>query len=174
MAETTNQFAGEGAAFSDCRRYRYAKWHTFASGTKGTLVVIGLAPAPGDATNDSVFKTCRDFAAEQGYAALIMVNLFAIQNLDPADLASTLNPAGRDNDAWLKAAAARAQTIVVAWGDYPRIRPRVDALLRLLESYDLYSVQNNKNGTPAHPAAWRLKAPKMYRRRIADVLPVAG
>lgn len=167
-------FAGSGSADSSCGKYRYATWVTLEGGTKGTMAVIALSPLVAGGSTDAAFRVCRDLAADLGYEKLVIVSLFAAYVASEGDVRTLLDPVGPENNHWTLEAARQADTIVVAWGDFPRIGPRVNTILQMLKELDLYSVQNNRNGTPAHPLAWRLKVPKIYRRGIPAAMPEAG
>lgn len=152
----------------------YAMWAT-GTGTKGTCMVICLAPETGDAQNPGqTFAICREMATKLGYATVAVAFLFANKSYDSAGHQTGPAAIGPANDTTLAEIAGQAELIIGAWGDFPRIKPRVYEVMNLLGAHDLYAIQTNSNGSPAHPLAWRKKAPKMYRAKVQNRMPSAG
>lgn len=170
----SREFSGDGSIDSSCGKYRYVTWTTLAGGTKGTMTVIALSPLFAGGASDQAFQACRSLAEDLGYGKLLIVSLFALHKAEDGDVRALLDPVGPDNDKWTAEAAAQADTVVVAWGDFARIGARANAVMTALKEIDLYSIQNNRSGSPAHPLAWRLKVPKIYRRGMPASYPVAG
>lgn len=169
-------FSGSDIIGSECGAYQYLRRIDLQSGNGKICVVIGLNPALEiDGVTDPAVAICGEFAKRLGYSTLVLVNLFAVQSKGAQGVPMGKDPIGPENNKWILEAAKQAHLIVAAWGDYPRIGSRVTTLLSILKPFDIHCVQANRNGTPTHPLAWRQKAPKLYRGRVADAqLPVAG
>ena len=151
---------------SECGVDRYTETLMLGGGNgKGSCVIIGLCPQTSDAQGAKKFREiCIDYASRNQFDALVLVNLYAKVDLAPTDLMIGDDPVGPENDDWLVKACESADLVVGAWGDFPRTKKRIYSVLRLLDAYDIYAIQTNRNGTPSHPLAWKLKAAKMYRR----------
>jgi hypothetical protein len=166
--------AGEGTLDSSCGKYRYVTWTQLGGGTKGTLLLVSLQPLTGSASANSAFEKAKAFAAGLGYGTMAVVSLFSALALSKDDAQTILDPIGPETDRYITELAAEASLILLAWGDYPRIGPRVTAFLRLTKTHDLFAVQVSRNGAPAHPLAWKMKAPKLFRSGIPSDMPIAG
>jgi len=142
--------AGEsGAVFSDCRHYRYLLWRRWqAEGS--TVLFIGLNPSMADEqSNDPTIRRCLGFARSWGFGAMAVANLFAYCATHPKDLKAATDPVGRENDAWLDHMAAGAERVVACWGNHGVYQNRADEVGTRLD--DLYCIQLNGSGQPAHP-----------------------
>ena len=155
-------------------RYVYATWCT-GVGTKGTCMILCLYPERGsDKSQSQTFAICRELAGRLGYGTVALAYLFADQDYDQAGHDTGPESVGPANDTTILEIAAQSEIIIGAWGDFPRIKPRVYEVMKLLAEYDLHAIQTNANGSPAHPLAWRKKAPKLYRAKARSRMPSAG
>jgi hypothetical protein len=141
--------APSGAAFSRCRRYRYALWRNWGNGGRRVLFV-GLNPSTADArTDDPTMRRCRGFAKAWGFDGMLVGNLFAWRATRPRDLWRSADPVGPRNDRWLVRLAAAADLVVACWGNGGRRLDR-DAAFAARHAA-LHCMQVNADGTPTHP-----------------------
>ena len=105
-----------------------------------------------DRQNDPTIRRCISFAQAWGYGSLEVVNLFAYRTAYPRELKQVADPTGGENDRCLLAAARRAETVVLAWGNGGGLRGRDRTVLTLLTPYrsKLYCLGCNKSGQPRH------------------------
>ncbi len=77
-----------------------------------------LNPSRADAFGDDpTLRSCLQFAQRWDYAALTVVNLFGYCTPHPTALKQAVDPVGPKNDAYVMAAVARADRVVLAWGN---------------------------------------------------------
>ena len=147
----------KAAIISKCGQYRYVlsrEWSSkgvFAAKPK-YMMFVGLNPSTADAElDDATLRRCIGFAKALGYNGLYMVNLFAFRTKSPKLMQSAEDPVGKLNDGWLLNMAVRAAAIVVCWGTNGGFRDRDRKVLELLKPYNLFCLDVNTNGSPAHP-----------------------
>jgi hypothetical protein len=137
------------AAFSPCRRYRYALCRQWDN-TKATVLFIGLNPSTADEENDDpTLVRCINFAKSWGYGGVCMANLFAYRATKPKDLLARKRVIGKDNNDWLLDLAKDADKVIAAWGNDGRYLSRSTQVKKLIEP--LHCLKLNKSGEPAHP-----------------------
>ena len=137
------------AAFSPCRRYRYALWRTWDN-TKPTALFIGLNPSTADEENDDpTLIRCMNFAKTWGYGGVCMTNLFAYRATKPKDLLARKRVIGKDNNDWLLKLADKAGVTIAAWGNDGHYQNRAEHVKHLIQP--LHYLKMNKSGEPAHP-----------------------
>ena len=88
-----------------------------------------------------------------GFERYEAVNLFALVDPSPDALRRVADPVGPGNDGWIRRAAARADRIVVAWGNHGALHARAERVLELLAPYDLWCFGVNQGGAPTFPRA---------------------
>lgn len=139
----------KGALLSQCRKYRYDLWRTWASGDSYAMFV-GLNPSTADEDlDDPTIRRCVAFAKAWGYEGLCMTNLFAYRATAPADMMRALDPVGPLNDEVLHDRAAGAGVIVAAWGVHGKFDERERVVRTALPK--LHYLRLTKNGYPGHP-----------------------
>lgn len=141
------------AQFSKCSRYRYLLTREWDSGS-GTCLFVMLNPSTADAArDDATVRRCAGFTRRWGYRRLEVVNLFAGMATTPAALFRMDDPCGPENDAHVFAASARADAIIVAWGNHGAFGGRDRATLPVLRKSgrELLCLGTNRTGMPAHP-----------------------
>ena len=137
-----------GAAFSACRRYRYALWRRWAHGP--TVLFVMLNPSTADAHNDDpTIRRCIGFARAWGFGSLAVANLFGLRTPSPRVLARSAAPVGARNDRWLRKLQDEASLVLAAWGNHGRLRDRATAVRCLLS--DLHTLGLTGAGQPRHP-----------------------
>lgn len=144
-----------GAAFSPCRKYRYELWRNWGTGRK--LAFIGLNPSTADETrNDPTVTRCINFAKRDGFAGMVMLNIFGLRSTDPTWLLSRrADPVGqRTNAAILKWLHRHPDVSPVAcWGSHRSVFARQPAILALAAQAraNLLCLGINQDGSPKHP-----------------------
>lgn len=155
-----------GAHIEGC--YRYCLWRTVNPAARPRrLLFVMLNPSTADAeVDDPTLRRCMGFASLWGYRSLEVCNLFAYRATDPKILARVAAPVGPDNDVHLIAAAARAESIVAAWGTRGALRERAREVVALLtRTRSLLCLGLTRDGTPRHP---------LYVRSDAERQPFAA
>ena len=118
------------------------------------VAFVMLNPSRADASvDDPTLRACIQFAQRWGFGALSVVNLFGYRTPHPKVLMAVEDPIGPENDAHVAAAAARAETVVLAWGNCGGWLSRDQAILTLLkpQSHKLQCLRLNRSGHPRHP-----------------------
>lgn len=147
-----NLFEDNGAAFSDCRKYRYALWRIWDT-TKPYIMFIGLNPSTAnEAQNDATIRRVISFAHQWGYGGVYMMNCFPFVSTNPTDLiAIAASPEQYLNNSWLVEMKYKCSDVVFAWGNFDVVKqlgrdkelsamfPNAKALIK------------NKDGSPRHP-----------------------
>lgn len=148
----------EHSAFSKCRTYRYTLYRRLpvsllADDDARHRVVFVLANPSyaNDTRNDLTTIKAMRFTTRLGGTDYLAVNCFALISTDPSGLYPHPDPVGPLNDAYIQAAAAWADRIVVAFGTIPLYQERYKDVLRLLEGYELLCLGRTKQGLPRHP-----------------------
>ncbi len=143
--------ADVGAIFSPDRCYRYALWRRWDQNAPYALF-IGLNPSTADEREDDpTIRRCKRFAADWGYGAVYMANLFALRATDPKNMLVHPEPVGIDNDVTLHDLARGAGVIVCAWGAHGGHMQRDQHVKGLLAAYELKCLGVTKAGKPRHP-----------------------
>lgn len=154
----SNLFENNGAAFSECRKYRYALWRIWDK-TLPCIQFIGLNPSTANETkSDPTITRVIGFATSWGYGGVYMTNLFSFVTAYPKEL---ILPEAQDksNDMWLQNIGEKCNMVVFAWGNFKQAREQA----LIVEKYfpDAYALVINRDGSPRHP---------LYVK--ADVVPV--
>jgi len=135
--------------FSKDRKYRYCLYRWWDK-SKPFVMFIGLNPSIADEENDDpTLVRCMNFAKSWGYGGVCMTNLFAYVATKPADMKTSIDPVGTDNDYWLTATAKEAGVIIAAWGNDGAYLDRSNVVRNLLP--DLSCLKLNQSGEPTHP-----------------------
>lgn len=155
------------ARFNSTRTHRYSLWRIWNENIK-PLVVIGLNPSTADEyENDPTVSKCIVWAREWGFGGLIMLNIFAYRATDPKEMKRHPEPVGEDNNKHILKHCERAGLILCAWGNDGAFRDRAKEVLALLESFDLYCMGTNQDGSPKHPLYLKYKTKReLYRKKL--------
>lgn len=146
------------AIFSECRTWRYTL-ERYWDDSRARLLFVLLNPSTADAERDDpTNRRGMGFARSWGYGSCVFVNLFAFRSPDPDDLVdpigvdgNLIDPVGPANNIHILTQAVLADRIVLAWGTKGRLDHRDEAVLRLLEPYELWCLGCTKHGYPRHP-----------------------
>lgn len=150
------------AIFSDCERYRYTLeiiWGTLATQPK-LMQVIGLNPSTAThEKDDPTLRRCKAFAKREGCDGLVMTNLFAWRDTDPAKMKKAQNPIGEvktnsvgefnENNYQLLFVASSASIVVAAWGNHGAFLGRGRFVANMIS--DLRCFRVTGAGHPEHP-----------------------
>lgn len=142
-----------GARFSRCRRWRYLLWRCWdASRPAANFLMLNPSTAD-ERVLDPTCARARDYAERWGYGALVVTNIFAYRNTDPALMKAAEDPVGPGNDAAILKAAAHSAIVVCAWGNHGTYLGRSRKILAKLRTHNiaLHALRLNANGEPAHP-----------------------
>lgn len=173
-SDQANSF--RSAVISECGRYRYWLGRRFVgSGNPGRyMTFLMLNPSKADAAKDDpTIRRCMTFAKREGCDMMIVVNLFGIRSTNPAGIFSYSDPAGRDNDKYIRCAASVSQHIVVAWGSLKTLSSeargtrtmfdeRLQEVRDLLRDRSLFCLGTTLDGNPRHP---------LYVKNDAELIP---
>lgn len=146
-------FGTNGAAFSECRTWRYLLWRVWDD-RRRALMVIALNSSTGSyVKNDPTIRRCTNFAKDWGYGGLYMTNLFGFCTKDPRVLKRAADPIGPVNDAVLLRMADTAGGILVAWGTHGTFLDRGDTVRQMLRERgkEVLTLGLTKNRQPTHP-----------------------
>lgn len=137
--------------FSLDRLYRYQLWRDWDIFETGTyLMVIGLNPSTADEhVDDPTVRKCIGFAKRWGYGALVMTNIFAWRDTQPADMKRAAEPVGELNDTTLRTLSGGASMVLAAWGNHGAYHGRAAEVLGMIPN--LHYLRLNANGSPMHP-----------------------
>ena len=123
------------AVLSDDGLYRYDLWRRWGHGP--LLGWVMLNPSTGDdATDDHTLRRCQHYARRDGWAGIVVRNLYAYRTPDPKVMVAAarrgVDVVGPENDEWLARLAGDrfgVRQIVVAYGAGPASRSAADAIL---------------------------------------------
>lgn len=141
---------GDDPVSEDERAYRYRLWRAWDA-AKPTVAFIMLNPSTADeTTDDPTLRRCIGYARGWGYGHLVVGNLFAVRETDPANLWDYFDPVGPENDEHLRDICADADRVVAAWGAHGHLGERGRRVAAMLD-VDLYALDTTKDGQPTHP-----------------------
>lgn len=168
----THQINGETrtAIFSACEKYRYSLeiiWRELLDGELKLMQVIGLNPSTAtELVDDPTIRRCKAFARREGCNGLVMTNLFAWRDTEPAKMKKAPNPVGEPykvagaggggfkyddvNTNTLVETALRCRVIVAAWGNHGAFLNRGRTVAFLLCGKLLHFRKTAQN-EPEHP-----------------------
>ncbi|KTG30440.1 DUF1643 domain-containing protein [Haloferax profundi] len=139
-----------GAVLSDDEAYRYLLWRVWDP-DKPTLTYIMCNPSVGRGTkNDRTLDRCTSIAQANGYGGFVVGNLFARRTPHHETLSEDDDPIGPENDRFLHALCAEAETVVAAWGGIGQKFGRPDDVTAMLD-VDFFAIHENRDGSPQHP-----------------------
>lgn len=143
----------KGAAFSECRQYRYALWRIWEE-SQPLVMFIGLNPSTANEDKDDpTIRRVISFAKSWGYGGVYMLNCFPFVSTDPNQMLSC-QPKSKEwntNELWLWDVGKKCKEIVFAWGNFDVVKKmnREKDLINLFPEAKALSI--NKNGSPKHP-----------------------
>jgi hypothetical protein len=141
-----------GAQFSEDRTYRYRLWRRWDSGNSVCFCMLNPSTA-NEHELDPTLRRCVGFARQWGYAAIEVVNLFALVSADPKLLTGHPDPVGPLNDQVLSDVFGRSAMVVVGWGAFAAAKARHQAIRTLLAEGAVTPrcLGTTSSGHPRHP-----------------------
>jgi hypothetical protein len=141
-----------GAEFDASEVYRYRLWREWDAALP-RIVFVMLNPSTADAErNDPTIRRCIGYAERWGFGSLEAVNLFAYRSTQPHHLKTAADPVGPENDRYLLEAVARADQVLLAWGNGGMLLNRGERVITLLKGRaTLYCLGKTQSGHPLHP-----------------------
>lgn len=131
--------------------YRYILRRWWGPDNEKILLWILLNPSTANAqADDATLRRVMSFTRREGYSKLDILNLFAFRSKKPADLRRAGDAIGPENNTYIRQAVARADKIIIGWGEHGRFQERDRAVLSLLPPV-LWSFGTTKGGSPRHP-----------------------
>ncbi len=146
-------FTKTGAAFSDCRRYRYTLWRSWGVGDYCNFVMLNPSTAD-EVKNDPTVERCERRSREMGFGGLMVTNLFAFRATDPFNMKKAADPIGERNDDAIKECASQSAMVICAWGNDGAFMDRSAAVVKMLREFcpdKLHALKITGQGEPYHP-----------------------
>lgn len=142
------------ARFSPCNRYRYTLTEIWDS-TLPPLMWLLMNPsvASVEHADPTLIRTGR-YARLWGYGGQLVGNVHAYRATDKDKLLEIDDPEGPENVDALVQMAKQAGTVMLAYGQPPKVlRPRSAEVVQLLRETGaaLHHLRLSKDGSPAHP-----------------------
>ena len=138
--------------FTDDRQHRYVLRRTWEN--KEHLCFIGLNPSvANEVQNDNTVRRVIRYAKDWGFGGLTVLNLFGLVSTDPKGLKSIENPAGAENDYYIRNTMKKHSTIFCGWGNHGKDRNRDSEVIKIITEAGRVPkcLAVNKTGTPKHP-----------------------
>lgn len=163
----SNLFENNGAAFSECRKYRYALWRIWDE-SKPLVMFIGLNPSTADESEtDPTITRVINFAKDWGFGGVYMMNLFCYVTSKPEELPIQDEHDNRVADIWLQHVKKSCSKIIFAWGNFKVAVKRSVEVIKIFP--EAYALIINKNGSPRHPLYIKANVePQLYVVKVSD------
>lgn len=141
------------AIISQCQKYRYELGRDFVENANNPAIFCMLNPSTADAMlDDPTIRRCIQFAKDNGYDSLKVVNLYAYRSPTPKSLWLTEDPVGCENDEYLKNLFTSNKKIICAWGGNAKMNRVIEVYNMLSElGVEMYCLGTTKAGMPKHP-----------------------
>ena len=141
------------AVFSECQQYRYQLQEIWDSSKPLVLWLLMNPSVACEDFSDPTLRKTGSFSRSWGYGGQLVGNVHAHRATNKDRLLDVDDPVGPDNDRMILKMAARAKTIVLAYGQPPKaLRSRGAELVSLLGKHrGLSHLRLAKDGTPVHP-----------------------
>jgi hypothetical protein len=141
------------AVFSECDRYRY-QLHEIWDASKPLILWVLMNPSVAglDFSDPTLDKTSK-FSRSWGFGGQLVGNVHAYRATDKSELLTVVDPVGPENDRMILDMAARAGTVVLAYGQPPKpLRHRGKKVEMMLNGHPkLCHLKLARDGTPVHP-----------------------
>ena len=156
------------AKFSACGRYRYELFELWDD-TKPVVMFLLMNPsvASEEFADPTLVKTGK-YARAWGYGGQLIGNVHAYRITDSKRLVEAEDPIGPENDEALLSMAARAEMVVLAYGQPPKsLRNRAAEVVQLVKGHRrLTYLHLAMDGTPRHPLYLKVNLqPLVYREK---------
>jgi hypothetical protein len=147
--------SADGGGADGLGSYRYSLRLPIAP-KSGVLLFVMANPSTarvidGKFTSDPTITRCLGFARAWDYGTLLIGNVRAWRETDPAKVPSDPLAVGPENDAWLQRMADEAHHVVCGWGKLAG--PRGPAVLKLIRDAGKvpHALKVLGGGEPGHP-----------------------
>jgi hypothetical protein len=140
-----------GAAFSECGKYRYALWRIW-NPELPFVMFIGLNPSTANQVDDDpTIRRVKRFAKDWGYGGVYMMNCFPFVTAYPKELVFGITEETTfRNYTWLINMSLRCSETIFAWGNFKELGKKDTApIIELFPKAK--ALQLNANGSPKHP-----------------------
>ena len=141
------------AVFSECQKYRYQLREIWDE-SKPLVMWLLMNPSVAciDYADPTLIRTGK-FARSWGCGGQLVANVHAYRATDKNRLLEVKDPVGPENDEIILKMANEAKTIVLAFGQPPKmLRSRGQDLIKLLQHHSgLSYLRLSQDGTPSHP-----------------------
>jgi hypothetical protein len=155
--------------FSECQGYRYQLREVWDPAKPLVLwILMNPSVACTDYSDPTLRKTGK-FSRAWGYGGQLVGNVHAYRATDKKRLLDVADPVGPENDRHILKMAAKAKTIVLAYGQPPKtLRKRGQEMVALLSHHaDLCYLRLSQDGMPVHPLYLPEDVrPQPHRRRV--------
>ena len=160
------------AVFNESRTHRYLLVRRWMPGRRLTFLMLNPSTA-GATEDDPTLRRCAGFARREGYAAVALVNLFALIAVSPRDLRCHPDPVGPRNDEFIRGHCRPGWTVVAAWGAHGALSRRAAVVTAdlLARGVNLCCLGTTKAGEPRHPLYLPAATPLMPFRAPAGSDP---
>lgn len=144
------------AVFSECENYRYSLSRRIMN-VKGKITYIMFNPnIRDDLQLGQTANFCFNYAVEQGYGVMEIVNLFALRSKSIEQLKGKvknekIDPIGADNNFYIINAINSADKVVLAWGAEGGFKRRDKFVLDMLKERPIFCFGKTFNGKPLYP-----------------------
>lgn len=142
------KFTKQDARFSDDRKFRFSLYREWDS-AKPKVAFIGLNPSTAnEITNDNTITKCAKIAANNGFGAFYMINLFTYVTAYPNELLTCGNPDYLADD-YIHNVTVNCSATVACWGAFKQNKERANVVLSKL--INPLCLKINADGSPKHP-----------------------
>ena len=141
------------AVFSECQKYRYQLREIWDE-SKPLVMWLLMNPSVAciDYADPTLIRTGK-FARSWGCGGQLIANVHAYRATDKNRLLEVKDPVGPENDDMILKMANESKTIVLAFGQPPKmLRSRGQDLIKLLQHHSgLSYLRLSQDGMPSHP-----------------------
>lgn len=143
------------AEFSECGKFRYLLTRVWDKSLPMLWVGMLNPSNASEKRSDPTVTTLIRFAKGWGYGGLYITNHYALVSSSPKALEEAEDPVGPHNEHWQLEALQFTQAALVAWGNYPVPKKKVDALILMIQKSAQIPMCMGvtKSGAPKHPLA---------------------
>ncbi|MFJ7976515.1 DUF1643 domain-containing protein [Peribacillus sp. NPDC096379] len=144
------------AIFSECGNYRYSLSRSVA-GKDGKMTFIMFNPnVRDDIQLGATANYCFNYAIENKYGKVEIVNLFALRTKSIRALKEKvknngIDPVGPLNNYYIQKSIQNSDKIVLAWGSNGGFNRRDREVLKLLNDSTLFCFSKSRKGKPGYP-----------------------
>ncbi len=152
------KYLASDARVSACKQFRYTLERRWGGRNRpaheDTVLWCALNPSVADTNLDdpTVRKVC-EFSRRWGFAAMMLVNMFAFRATKPKDLVKAKDPIGPENDDIVSQALMDHDNVILCWGAQPLARQRLPWLAGTLTLLGRRTqcLGVTQDGSPLHP-----------------------